>query len=93
MAASEVYKSKFPATKQLDACYSDVVPDKGVHHATVQMLENALSEKSTFILINAHLTFILAHVLQNTILLLRASTQFAMPLIQHMMKIYYCQKG
>lgn len=44
MAASEVYKSKFPATKQLDACYSDVVPDKGVHHATVQRLEDVLSE-------------------------------------------------
>ena len=58
MAASEVYKSKFPATKQVDACYSDVVPDKGVHYDTVQMLEKALSEKSAFILINAHLTFI-----------------------------------
>ena len=46
MAASEVYKSKFPPTKQLDASYSDVVPDKPLHHDALQHLETSLSENS-----------------------------------------------
>lgn len=51
MAASEVYKSKFPPTKLLDACYSDIVPDKSVHQANMQLLESALHENSKLLLL------------------------------------------
>ena len=51
MAATEAYKSKFPPTKLLDACYSDVVPDKSARHTNVQLLENDLSENSKLFLL------------------------------------------
>ena len=56
MAVSEVYKSKFPPTKQLDACYSDVVPEKSAQQKNLQLLESTLIENSLGILINAHHT-------------------------------------
>lgn len=91
MAASEVYKSKFPATKQLDACYSDVVPDKGVHHATVQRLEDVLSENSTFILINAHLNMTILYPDPQSTSLSVTCMQDAVRVV-HVMKVYCYRK-
>ena len=78
MAASEVYKSKFPPTKLLDACYSDIVPDKSVHQTNIQLLESALRENSKLLLLMPTNPFTSIFVnLQEADLLLKLHAQVA----------------